>query len=221
MNNIYIQGELVGSHEGGDGFNPFIVTFNENASADDVAIVMRHINYSNISDNLSTETRTVSFGLTDGDGGTSQEQFKDVRIFSVNDVPDIMFSSDGVTVSSGNEILLGESLGLFIADADDPNDFMEVRLKVRKGALNFTSDLSDLTSIIFDVDIDPEDPGLARLIFSGTVQELNIALSRLTYMSNDGFTGTDSFYFSVKDFGTSSTLAGTQSDWEVFDIHVV
>ena len=89
-NNVTYGGTIVGSFSGGtNGSDPLIVTFNTNAVQAAVQEVRANIQFYNVSDTPSTLTRQITFGLTDGDGGTATPQTKLVYVQAINDAPTI------------------------------------------------------------------------------------------------------------------------------------
>jgi len=217
---LHFRGLHIGHVEGGDNGEGLRVTFNENAKAYMVAKVMSRVSYSNDSDALSTATRTVSFQLSDGDGGVSDKVMKDIRIYSVNDAPEITDTDadNEIQAVSGEQLMIGEDLGLQIVDPDaDQSDLFEVKLKVKHGTLNFT-DISDLDTVVFADEIDED--GLRKISFTASLEEANILLERLTYTSKDGFTGTDTLYIKVFDLGGDEMLGGVEKDWACYEINV-
>lgn len=78
--NVTYGGVVIGTFTGGTGLTPLVITFNSSADCAAVQALVRNITFDNVSPNPSTDTRTVSFILTDGDGGTSQEATADVTV---------------------------------------------------------------------------------------------------------------------------------------------
>ncbi|MFQ5729026.1 MAG: Ig-like domain-containing protein, partial [Waddliaceae bacterium] len=218
--NIFYRGTLIGTFMGGNGLTPLGITFNANADQRAVEETTEQIAFYNVSDNPSTLNRQVRFVLSDGDSGTSHEQFKTVRVFSVNDAPDINATSDNLTLDSGTVENVGAQSGISISDVDyQAGDLMKVVLKVRRGLLNFTDDLSDLTSLEFKKD--PGVSGLKKLKFTGTLDDINAALTRLTYISKPGYTGGDVLKIRISDYGSSGFLGGTQYDREKIELWII
>ena len=83
----------------GSGTVPLQITFNNNSTIAAVQALARAITYFNVSDNPSTLTRTVSFVVNDGDGGTSTSApvTMTVAVVAVNDAPTL--GNFGTTVN--------------------------------------------------------------------------------------------------------------------------
>ncbi|UCH49647.1 MAG: DUF4347 domain-containing protein, partial [Betaproteobacteria bacterium] len=86
-NTVSYGGTNIGTFTGDGGTSPLVVTFNTSADVAAVEAVMRNITYENVSDDPSTITRIVRFGLTDGDGGTSNLDTTTINVTAVNDAP--------------------------------------------------------------------------------------------------------------------------------------
>ena len=108
-NNVTYGGTMVGAVSGGtSGSDPLVVTFNTNATPSAVQEVYRSIQFNNVSDNPSTATRTLTIGLTDGDGGTATPQTKLVYVQASNDAPtDLALSSNTVAENAANGTVIG------------------------------------------------------------------------------------------------------------------
>ena len=68
---VSFGGVSIGTTAGGASGSPLTVTFNSSASQEAVQAVVRSIAFQTTSTRLVSATRTVTVGLTDGDGGTS------------------------------------------------------------------------------------------------------------------------------------------------------
>jgi Domain of unknown function (DUF4347) len=75
----------IGTYTGGIGTENLVITFNANATPTIAEALLRNITYSNLSENPSLAARTVSFVLTDGDGGTSTAVTKIINLVNSND----------------------------------------------------------------------------------------------------------------------------------------
>ncbi|MBA5874907.1 MAG: DUF4347 domain-containing protein, partial [Nitrospira sp. CR1.2] len=93
-------GTVIGTVSGGtSGSDPLVITFNTSATPTAVQEVYRSIQFNNVSDNPSTATRTLTIGLTDGDGGTATSQTKLVYVQGTNDAPVLTDTALALTVS--------------------------------------------------------------------------------------------------------------------------
>jgi Ca2+-binding RTX toxin-like protein len=110
--------ELIATVGGGSGpSDPLVITFTANATAADVQSVMHMVGYADYSQNLVGGDRTISFTLTDGDGGTSNVATATVHVTSVDTPPtanDDQFSTPEDTVAT--IAVLGNDF-----DPDGPN----------------------------------------------------------------------------------------------------
>jgi surface-anchored protein len=86
--NSSLQTYSVATFTGGNGA-PLVITFNDDALKTEVQAVLRVITFVNTSEDPSTLQRTVSFTLTDGDGGTSNTVVRSVTVTAKNDAPAI------------------------------------------------------------------------------------------------------------------------------------
>ena len=77
----------IGTFIGGSGTDPLVITFNANATPAAAQALLQNISYSNVSQNPSITSRTVSFVLTDGEGGISNTASKTLNVQAVNDAP--------------------------------------------------------------------------------------------------------------------------------------
>lgn len=70
-NDISYNGTVVGVKSGGSGGTDLTITFDADATPEAVSAVMRAVRFTNHSSHVSGDITSVSFTLTDGDGGTS------------------------------------------------------------------------------------------------------------------------------------------------------
>ena len=78
--------ELIASFSGGtDGFTPLVITFNDNATPEVAQRVVRSIGYYNISPQMTGDDRTLTWVLTDGEGGTSAAATATIDVSTVDD----------------------------------------------------------------------------------------------------------------------------------------
>ena len=78
----------IGSFTGGNGdTNPFVVTFNANSNPASVQAVARQVAFRTISDNPSSDQRTIDVFVTDGDSGTSATYSRTMDVIPENDTP--------------------------------------------------------------------------------------------------------------------------------------
>jgi hypothetical protein len=86
-NEVSYGGQVVGTITGGIGATPLVATLNANATRTAAEALVRSIAFQTLGDAPSTALRTVTFRITDGDGGTSNVPFKTVNVTAANDAP--------------------------------------------------------------------------------------------------------------------------------------
>jgi uncharacterized repeat protein (TIGR02059 family) len=110
--NVSYAGTVIGTFTGGSGTNDLVVTFNTDSTQEAVAALVEAIQFTNGQENPVNTSRTVSFALSDGDGGQSQPAAVNVNI------------ATGVTpsISIANGFFVVENSQLVTAlSAVDPN----------------------------------------------------------------------------------------------------
>jgi hypothetical protein len=87
-NEIKYAGLTVATFAGGSNGNPLVITFTAEATPARVSTILTLVNYDNVNDlNPSTAQRTITWTLTDGDGGTVQRT-STITVVGANDSPD-------------------------------------------------------------------------------------------------------------------------------------
>ena len=120
--NSPLQSYQVATFTGGQGNDPLVILFNTSALKTEVQAVMRAITFANSSENPSTAQRTVSFTLTDGDGGTSDPVVRSVDVIAKNDAPGIgSFGVDANYTLGGSPVLITDSATVTDPDSADFN----------------------------------------------------------------------------------------------------
>lgn len=100
--------ELIGTYFGGtDASTPLMVTFNSAATQEAVQALARAIGYFNISSQMTGDDRTVTWTLTDGDGGTAPAA---TAIIDVTATDDPAVAQDDIFFTDENAPLVGFSL---------------------------------------------------------------------------------------------------------------
>lgn len=84
---VSYAGQVIGTFSGGNGATPLVVTLNANASRLATEALVRSIAFQTLGDAPTTATRTVTFKVSDGDGGVSNVPFKTVTVAASNDAP--------------------------------------------------------------------------------------------------------------------------------------
>ncbi|NGZ06273.1 MAG: DUF4347 domain-containing protein, partial [Magnetococcales bacterium] len=94
--NVTYQGTVIGTFTGGTGTNNLVITFNANADPVAVSALLKNITYTNTDTvNPTNTTRSITFSLTDGDGGATTSTTT-ATVTRVNDTPTI---SGGATLN--------------------------------------------------------------------------------------------------------------------------
>lgn len=198
----------VGSYSGGSGTDPLVATFNDKASAAIVSKVAQHAGFSNSSDNPSTIPRSVQYQLSDGQGGVSALASKTINVSSVNDAPHILVADSTVNASANVFSPIGARAGLHIQDVDSLSE--TVVFSVAKGQLTLSS-FSGLGSLTYSIKNGGRD-----LILSGSIADVNAAVSRLMYK---GSSGTVNLVMRVTD-SNNSTIGTPLTVWKGITINV-
>jgi Ca2+-binding RTX toxin-like protein len=100
----FYEDRRIASFFGGtDGSTPLVITFTDQATPDLVQQLTRLIAFANFSDAPLAGDRTITFTLTDGDGGTSNPVAATVHLTAVDDPavaqPDHVFASEDMVAT--------------------------------------------------------------------------------------------------------------------------
>jgi hypothetical protein len=106
----------IGTFTGGEGLADLVISFNASATKTEVQAALRAILFSNSSENPNTSQRTVSFILTDGDGGESSPAMRLVDVIAKVDPPTVTNFGDAVNWTTGSPT------GVFLTDAVEIGD---------------------------------------------------------------------------------------------------
>ncbi|BAZ49482.1 hemolysin-type calcium-binding region [Nostoc sp. NIES-4103] len=117
---ILYDTSLVATFSGGIGTQDLVINFTSKATTAAVEALLRTISYSNVSENPVTTPRTVSFVLTDGDGGISTSITKTINVNAVNDAAVI---TPNQSFSVNESVANGTVVGTVIATDVDGNKF--------------------------------------------------------------------------------------------------
>ncbi|EMI57701.1 LamG-like jellyroll fold domain-containing protein, partial [Rhodopirellula sallentina] len=104
----------VGTFTGGNGTNALVITFNHDADATAVEAVARQVAYRNLSDDASSNQRTIEMTVSDGDGGTSNTISRTMDVTLVNDAPTATLTSDDSTFTEN-----GSDVSVFSSSSAD------------------------------------------------------------------------------------------------------
>jgi hypothetical protein len=117
-NSVYSSGQLIGTFSGGLNLAPLVVSLNSAATPGRTQTLLRNIAYRNSGNNPSSDTRTITFTLSDGSSGSNSPSVA-VNVVPVNDAPLISGVSGSTTYTEGAWL---ESLPLASATISDPDD---------------------------------------------------------------------------------------------------
>jgi hypothetical protein len=84
---VTFEGTAIGTLAGGLNGSPLVVTLNANADSEAVKSLVRNVNFRTLSHAPSTAPRTITWRLSDGEGGLSALVTTTVNVVAVNDAP--------------------------------------------------------------------------------------------------------------------------------------
>ncbi len=118
---VTFGGTTIGTVAGGSGTTPLVVTLNGSATPAAVEALVRNVTYRNVSESPSAVNRTVSFVLTDGDGGTSAPATRVVAVAPLNDAP-VLAAIEGTTLAyTENDPGIPATATSTVGDVDSAN----------------------------------------------------------------------------------------------------
>ncbi|WP_376695099.1 cadherin domain-containing protein [Wenzhouxiangella sp. EGI_FJ10305] len=182
--------------------NQITITRNS-ASLADLIEAMEAVHYQNNSDTPDLTTRTVTVEVAD-DGGATASATATITIEAGNDTP--MISGPGGTLRPDEDVAfdLSGANEIQIADVDAGGATVEVSVSANNGTLT----LGSTTGLAFD----SGGNGASAFTVSGTVTDLNNALSTLAYLGDPDYFGTDTISATVNDRGNTGTDPGLTGD---------
>ena len=171
--------------------------------------VLRHISYTNTSDNPPEGAVDFRWEFFDGNIGaqgsggelkavaTTQVQFRGVNDAPVNHVPGTQLADQAA------DLVFGTTHGnaITISDVDAGEGVIIVKLRVEHGTLTLGA-TDGLTSVTGN--------GGAVVELRGTLDDVNAALDGLTYRPTAGYAGSDTLRVFTDDVGNSGT-GGTRA----------
>jgi subtilisin-like proprotein convertase family protein len=210
--NVTFGGTVIGSFSGGVGVNPLVITFNANATAPRITALLRQITFRVASDSPSEQARTVSVQITDGSGGPASVAATTVNVVAENDRPVNTVPTGSVTVLRNVALSFTGANAVSIADVDAANSPVLVTLAATNGTMSLNS-TTGLTFVLGD--------GIAdtTMSFTGTLPDVNAALSGLSYTSNAGYIGPATVTITSNDQGATGA-GGPQSDTDTINLAV-
>lgn len=158
-----------------------------------------------------TTSDSIGFSMSDGTETVSDQSFA-ITVNAVNDAPTSVAPS-AVSVDEDQTFSFTGTNALSVADSDAATNDVTVTLEVQNGVLNVgATEAANVSFVGGDIN------GTGKLVFSGTVAQVNAALATLTYAGNQNFNTkagglTESLVFDVTDNGNSgagSALSASQ-----------
>ncbi|MGA7932684.1 MAG: Ig-like domain-containing protein, partial [Kovacikia sp.] len=152
-------------------------------------------------DGSETLTDVFSFTVSDGVGGLLSTNTLDITVTPANDPPAITLPTGKLSADQGANSALS---GISITDPDAFNGNLTVTLSAANGVLS----IGLKPGLTFSQGSGTQD---ATMIFSGTLSNINTALSSLIYRSNSLFKGTETISITVND-NANTGVGGALSD---------
>jgi len=173
--------------------------------------VLDLIRFNNTSENPDTTARSYTVtAVDDGSGSNTGTATTTETVTAVDDPPTASVPSDASVGTAFSHTNLAIS-GLSVADIDAASGNVTATIASGHAGLTFTTaGLSSFTN-----------NGSHTVTLTGTVAQVNTALSTLTYNSDDGFTGSDAVTLNVSDNGNTGTGGPLSSGNQTFHVGVV
>jgi large repetitive protein len=174
---------------------------------------LESVTYVDTSENPSTSARTVTFTADDGQSANHQSAGSNhtITVASVDDAPTVTVpgAQDGVSAHTDTAIT-----GISTNDVDAGALAVKVSLGTSHG--NITLDLSGGATLA-----DATTNGTHSVHITGTLTQVNAALSSAVYHGDAGFTGADALTVQTNDLGHTGTGGPLSSSVATVDIGVI
>ena len=167
---------------------------------------LQSITFSNASDNPSITQRAVTWVVNDGDTN-SNTQNTTVDVTATNDAP-VNTVAAGLATNEDTPLVIN---GASIADPDADPDDVQVTLNVTSGTVALDPTATGALATL-------NNDGTATVVATGTVAEINAALSGMTFTPAADFNGTASIQMVTDDLGNNPS--GAIQDTDSFNITV-
>ncbi|MDB5696105.1 MAG: tandem-95 repeat protein, partial [Sphingomonas bacterium] len=151
-NALSFNGTVVATYTAGDHDTPLVVTFDADATAVAVQFVTRAVNFLHTSDNPNQATRSLTYTLTDGDGGTDSA-VATVGVTPDNDAPQSTAPTSAAIAFAENAATPTPLMqGVVLSDPDLPANFVggSFTLNVSGGEGGINLKAGSLFSIVAD-----------------------------------------------------------------------
>jgi len=211
-NDVYFNKVMFGTRSGGIFGQDLVVTLNGNATPQAVEALIHNIGTFNDSDAPPSGARTVTFTVTDGDGGTAKADAS-ITIVAQNDAP-VNGVPGAQAVNEDAQLAFDSSHGntLSVSDADAGGGNLTVTLSVGHGLLT----LSGMGGLVFGTGDGSAD---AAMTFTGTAATINTALDGLIYAPAGDYNGADSLSITTSDNGATGA-GGAQQDVDTVALNI-
>lgn len=164
---LTFEGSVIGTFTGGGGANPLVVALNGNANELAVTALLQNLTFDNSSQAPFTGDRSIRFSMTDGDGSSSEDYFRNVSVIATNDSPVAVTGSYAIT--EGANLLLDAS-----ASSDPDNSSLTFEWDLNYDGVTFSADATGETptvtwSTLFDSGIRSGDYTIAVRASDGSL----------------------------------------------------
>jgi hypothetical protein len=191
--------------------NSETVTFTGTDTIAHYNAVLDLVQFNNTSENPDTTARSYTVTAVDDGGGNNTGSANTTEtVTAVDDPPTASVPADASVGTAFSHTNLAIS-GLTVADIDAGSGNVTATISTVHAGLTFdTTGLSSSTN-----------NGTHTVTLTGTVAQVNTALSSLVYNSDDGFTGSDTVTLNVSDNGNTGTGGPLTSGPQTFHVGVV
>ena len=178
------------------------LTLTGGASMADYQSVLQQVTFASTSENPANDggnlTRTITWEIRDNYDVASTTVTTTVNVTSVNDAP-VNTVPGAQSVNEDSNLVLTGATAIQIADVDGGTADQTVTLSVLNGTLTFGGSAVGLTS---------SANGAATITLTGSIAEINTALSSLTYAPNADYNGPDTLTVTTNDLGNTGIDPG-------------
>ena len=194
----------------GDGTSDAAMTFTGTVA--NVNLALARVDYLGNANYAGADSLSVSVDdqANTGSGGAKTDSRSiAITVAAVNDAPVLTVPS----AQTVDEDTLLPITGISVADVDAATGAVKITMSVASGRLT----LAQITGLTFTVGDGTSD---AAMTFTGTLANLNLALTRVDYLGNANFNGSDSLSISVDD-QVNTGSGGAKTDSKSVGITVV
>ncbi|MBO9523325.1 MAG: tandem-95 repeat protein [Nocardioidaceae bacterium] len=118
---VTYAGTTIGTFSGGTGGTPLTITLNAAATPVTTQALLRNVTYTDASSTPITTQRTIRVVLTDGDGGSSTPNSRNVTVVAVNSAPVIAAIEAGALAYTENAVATIVTATGTVTDPDSAN----------------------------------------------------------------------------------------------------